>query len=129
MEVDEPLTAFCERPRRRQPAVHVGTRTTVMRHDSREDDFLVVDHETSLDGGFRCSGSYERWVGAASDQQLDRLDQHRLSRAGLPGECRHPGCEHETQGVDHAEIGDPQLDQHQRSLRRNIDFNDTWKSR
>ena len=71
-------------------------------------------------------------VGAPADEQLDRLDEQRLARAGLAGDRGQPGAEHQVEVGDDPEIDDVQLDQHQRryrSARPNLAFRIWWKSR
>src|SRR5690606_9938306 len=56
-----------------------------------------------------------RRVGPSPAEQLDRLDQHRLSSAGRAREGGHARGEHERGALDHAEVLDVQFGQHTRS--------------
>ena len=83
--------------RRRQPTVDVGARPALGGHDPGDDVLVVADDEAALDA---CLGGPVRTivgVGAAADEQVDRLDQHRLAGAGLAGERGQAGTEDELQ--------------------------------
>ena len=84
---------------RGRPAVDVGPRPAVGGDHPRQHDLVGavgVDDEAPVDAGL---GSRPvrtiAGVGAAADQQVDRLDEHRLAGAGLAGQRGHPGVEHE----------------------------------
>ena len=57
-----------------------------------------------------------RGIGASTDQQLDRLDEHRLSRTRFPRQCGETGPEHEIELFDHAEVLDVQFAEHPASF-------------
>jgi hypothetical protein len=72
--------------------------------------------------------AHHRGVGPTTDEQLDRLDQHRLAGPGLTGDRRQSGAERQLDTLDHAEVLDVQFGQHgaipdaQRSARPNLAF-------
>ena len=102
--------------RGREPAVDVGPAAAVARHDPREHDLVagLGVHEATLDPRSAAPSRTSAGVGPPADEQLDRLDQQRLARAGLAGDRGQAGAEHQVQVGDDPEIDDVQLDQHQR---------------
>jgi hypothetical protein len=119
MEVDETGAHLGELAEGREPPVDVGPAAPVQRHDSRQHDLVAglgVD-ESTFDARFGGTVAHERRVGAPSDEELDRLDQQRLARAGLAGDRGQPVTEHEREIGDDPEVGDVQLGQHRASAR------------
>ena len=53
--------------------------------------------EPAVDAGLGRAGAHDGGVGAAADEQLDRLDEHRLAGAGLAGDGGQPGPEDEVE--------------------------------
>ncbi len=86
VEVDGPRPQLGQRRRRRQATVDVGPRSTVGRDHPRHDVLVVADHEPAFDPCLGRARADDRRIGATADQQVDRLDQHRLAGTGLAGE-------------------------------------------
>jgi hypothetical protein len=102
-----------ERCHRRQPSVDVGPRTAVGGDDPGEHRLDAVrGDETPVDACLGRTVADDRGVGAATDQQLDRLDEHRLARPGLAGDCGQPRPEHEFDAFDHSEVLEVQFGEH-----------------
>ena len=83
VQLDEAGGGGGERGRRRRPPVDVSAGATVGRDDAGQHDLVVAGHEATVDAGLGRAGSHDRGVGAATDEQLERLDQHRLAGPGL----------------------------------------------
>ena len=54
----------------------------------------------------------DRRIGAATDDELERLDEHRLAGAGLAGDRGQPAAEDEVDASDDTEVLDVQLGEH-----------------
>jgi hypothetical protein len=59
--------------------------------------------------------AYHAGIGTAADQQLDRIHQHGLAGAGLPGQHREPLFELEARGLHEDEVADLERAQHRYS--------------
>ena len=117
VQVDERAPDLGELADGGEPAVDVGAAATVAGQHAREHGLVagLGVHEPSFDARFVGAVAHERGVGAPADEQLDRLDEERLARAGLAGDRGEAGLgpEHEVEVGDDPEIDDVQLDQHQ----------------
>ena len=86
--------------------------------------------EAAVDACLGGAGAHDRGVGPPADQQLDRLDQHRLAGAGLTGERGEPGPSTQVGALDHAQVLDVQLVRAsavaQRSVRPNLALSTWW---
>ena len=72
-----------------RPTVDVGPRPPVGRdHPGEHVSITVGGDEPAVDPGLVGAVADHRRVGPATDEQLDRLDQHRLAGAGLAGQRR-----------------------------------------
>src|SRR4051794_30534039 len=129
VQVDEPAPPLRQRRRRCEPAVDVRPRAPDRRHDPREDDLVVVEDEATLDDRLVGTGPHQRRVGLAADEQVERLHEHRLARAGLARERGHAVADEQAQVGDDAEVLDDELDQHRgyRSDSPNLAFRMRWK--
>ena len=58
------------------------------------------------------AGAHVFGPGAAAEQQVDRVDENRLARAGLPGEDVEPRLQRKLDGVDQSQVLHPQPEQH-----------------
>jgi hypothetical protein len=113
VQIDQTAPPLCERRHRRHPAVDVCPAASAGWHRPGEDDLDPVRRlEATLDPRLACAGAHEHRVGAASDEEFDRLDDEGLPRPGLAGERGHPRSEDDRQIVDHAEIANRQFEQH-----------------
>jgi hypothetical protein len=117
VEVHEPIADLPKGRGGRHPAIYVRPRTTVSGHHTAQDHLPVTlgppwNEEAPLDDGLGGTGSHEHGVGAAPEQQLDGLHDKSLAGAGLPSQGRHAGPEHEGQVLDHPQLRDPELAQH-----------------
>ena len=136
VEVDEPGADLGELADGREPPVDVRPAAPVQRDDAREHDLVAgvgVD-ESAFDARLGGAVADERRVGASADEELERLDEQRLARAGLAGDRGEAATEHEREVGDDPEVGDVQLGQHRaevryRSARPNLAFRIWWKSR
>ena len=77
-----------------------------------------VDLEATFDRRLGRAGSHQRRIGAAAEQELDGLDDHRLACAGFARHRGHARFEQETHIGDHADVADGHLQQHRRSTGR-----------
>ena len=68
------------------------------------------------------SRPHHRGIGTPTNQQADRLDEHRLPRTGLASERREAATEHKIEPVDHPERFDVEFVEHQRSVSPNFAF-------
>ena len=120
VQIHEAGAAFGELTDGREPTIDVRATARVARHDAGEHDLLTglrID-EAALDARFGRAVAHERRVGASTDEQLQRLDQQCLARAGLAGDRGEPGAQHEIEIGNDAEIHDMQLDEHRVNGRR-----------
>ena len=91
-------------------------------HDAREHDLVVAVDEATLDPRFVGAVAHERRIGPAAAQQVERVDDERLARAGLAGDHGHARAERQQQVGDDPEVLDAQLDQHRRSPIRKVEL-------
>ena len=84
VQVDEARAELGELSDGREPAVDVGARPPVARHDTRpaRPRRRRVD-EPAFDARLVGTVAHERRVGPSAEQQVERLDEQRLARAGL----------------------------------------------
>ena len=68
--------------------------------------------ETRVDASFGSAVADDRRIGAATDDELERLDEHRLAGAGLPRDGGQPAGEDKVDRLDDTEVLDVQLGQH-----------------
>ena len=68
--------------------------------------------EAALDHRLGGAGSHHGGVGPAAEEQLEGLDDEGLAGAGLAGERRHAGADHEVEVRDDTEVPHSQLDKH-----------------
>ena len=116
VEVDEPLTFVGELTDRCEPSVAVRTRPALARDHSAEHDLGVVDDEASLDRALTRTVAHDAALGSSTNEQLDRVDEQGLACTGLAGERRHAGAEHEHELVDHTQVADSELGQHESAV-------------
>ena len=83
-----PAAASASAADRRRPPVDVGPRPPVGRDHPGQHELVVADDEAPVDPRLARAGAHDRGVGAAADEQLERLDEHRLAGAGLAGDAR-----------------------------------------
>ena len=94
VEVDEVGRHVGERRRRRRAAVDVGPRPSLGGHDAAEDDLVaVITDEPGVDASLGCPGADDQRVGPPTDDEVQRLDEHRLAGTGLAGDRRQAGAE------------------------------------
>ncbi len=116
VQVDDVRRRLGQRRHRGETTVEVGPRPPVGGDDPREHDLFSVDRdETPVDPGFGSPVAHHRGIGPSTDEQLDRLDQHRLARPGLAGDCRETRAEHDLDALDHTEVLDVEFRQHRLS--------------
>ena len=77
-----------ERGDRGEAAVDVGARPAVGRDTRASTSSSSPIDEAALDPRLGRAGAHHRRVGPPADEQLDRLDEHRLAGAGLARERR-----------------------------------------
>ena len=128
VQVDERAPGLGELRHRRQAAVDVGAAAAVARHDTRRarvSSPVSGSHEAALDPRLGRAVAHEAGVGAAADEQLERLDEQGLARAGLAGDRGEPAPSDQVEVGDDPEVHDVQLDQHPPSTGRR---GRTWPS-
>lgn len=79
--------------------------------------------EHRLDGRLGGAGAHQLRRAALSAQERERAEQHRLARAGLPGDRVQARAELELERLDHGEVGQAQPTDHgapQRSFSRSV---------
>ena len=89
VQVDEPGGGLGERADGARPTVDVGPGTTVRRDDTRQHELGVATDEAPVDARLGRTGTHDRGVGPPAQEQLQRLDEHRLAGARLAGDRRH----------------------------------------
>ena len=98
VQVDERAPALGELGRGREVTVDVAARAADRGNDAREHDFVVAVDEPALDARLVGAVAHQRRVGPASAQQVERVDDERLARAGLAGDHRHAVAERAAAG-------------------------------
>ena len=66
----------------------------------------------------RCAVADQPCVPARAQREPERIQQDRLARPGLAGQCRQARCEPQGQPVDQDDVTDRKVDQHDQGLRR-----------
>ena len=89
VEIDEVVSELGQQRRRRHPTVGVGARSPRDRDRPGEDDLAFADDEASFDHRLLGAGPHHGGVCAASEEELESLDDERLAGAGLAGEGGH----------------------------------------
>jgi hypothetical protein len=126
MEVDEAGGQLGELPGGDQATVAIGAGAPGAGYHPGEDDLIAFDDEAPLDRGLVSTRTHDRRVRSVASQQPDGTDQHRLARARLTGQGRHPGVEQERDLVDHAEVADGQLSEHRKRVLLAAAFESGW---
>ena len=67
------------------------------RDHPRQDQLVVADDEAALHPRLVRAGAHDRRIGTATDEQADRLDQHRLAGPGLARQHGESLVEHEVE--------------------------------
>ena len=112
--------------RRRRPPVHIRPCAALGPHAARQDELLgVVRHELAerrpqrvgqlehaLDVRLGRPGPHDPGARLAAQQQVERVGEHGLPRAGLAGEHVEPRPEAKLGPLDQQEVLDAQLVQH-----------------
>ena len=112
VQVDHPGSQLTERRDGGRPTVDIGAGPTLGRDDAAEHNLVVTDDEAPVDTGVRRPRPYDGRVRPATDEQLERLDEHRLACPGLPRHGRQARPDDQIEPLDHAEVLDVQLSQH-----------------
>jgi hypothetical protein len=99
--------------RGRPAPVDVGPGAPRRGDTPRQHDVLAVGAlEQPLDVGLVGPGPHDPRPRAAAQQQVQRVREHRLARAGLPGEDVQAGREAQLGPFDEEEVLDAQLQEH-----------------
>ena len=104
----------------RQSSVDICPRSTVLRNHAREDHLLITDDESALHARLFATRPHHRCVSPCSNEERDRLDDHRLPRTSFSGDGSQAPTEIEAHIFNHTEVLDVQLDQHYSSPRPNF---------
>ncbi len=125
VELDQRSSRGGQLPDRRQAAIDIRAAAPIGGQHPREDPLRPVGRlEATLDTRLARALSHQRRVGPAPEEQIERLDEQRLPRAGLSGDRGQTGPEQQREVVHDPEVGDVQLVQHRghRSARPNFAF-------
>ena len=93
-------------------AVYRAARAALGADASPNEYVTTVDHESTFDDGFVRSLTHHRRVSTLAKQQLQRFDQHRLSRAGLAGQHGQARSELEPDVLDQRQVAHMKLREH-----------------
>jgi hypothetical protein len=89
VQVDESRTELGEIADRSKPTVDISPRPPITRHDTTEQTLHAVDvDESSFDSQLVCAGPNHRRIRTLANEQIDRLDDHRLAGTRLASEHR-----------------------------------------
>ena len=113
MEVDERSGLLGQLGGRYEATIAIGAGATRSRHDPGENHLVLAAQEPTLHRGLGGTGTNHAGVGPVADEEPDGADHHRLPGSGLACERGHAGPEQEREPIDHAEVGDGQLSEHQ----------------
>ena len=86
--------------------VDVPPRAPAQRHDAREHDFGVTVDEAALHTRLVGAVAHQGRVGTATAQEIERVDDQRLARAGLAGDHGHAVADHQLEVGDDPEVLD-----------------------
>ena len=79
--------------------------------------FIAVGtDEATFDASLDGTVPHDRRVGAATDEQLDRFDEHGLAGARFARERGQAAAEDEIEPFDHAQVLDVEFGEHQRTF-------------
>ena len=112
VQVDQLACGIGETRHRGRTPVDVGARPATRRHDPGEHDLATAVDEASVDPRLVGPVAHDGGLGATADHELERLDEHRLAGAGLPGDRGQSRAEHQLDPLDDAEVLDVQLGEH-----------------
>ena len=124
VDLDQMRTHVRERGGRRELAADARRAAAIGDDRPRQDDLAVLGPflgprrriEPRLDLGRPLPRPHELCVAAPPEGQGNADRDHRLARAGLPGEHGEPGGRLDVELTDHAQAGDVQLTKHERIL-------------
>jgi hypothetical protein len=125
VEVDEVRRHLGKRRGGSRASVDVRTRPPVGRDHTAEHGLVVIRHEAGVDA--RLSGAWadDRGIGTPTDDEIERLNEHRLAGARLTGDRRQSLADNEIDGADDAEVLDVQLAEHRPILHGAV--TDEWR--
>ena len=130
VDIDEDVARLAQQLHGDRLAVEVGARAAIVAHDAAHEQLAVRAHRLLLEplfqfprraaqiesaGDFRALGAvaHDLRAGAAAGEQLQRIDQDRFARAGLPGEDREPRAQLQFHRIDDGEVTDLQVREHE----------------
>ncbi len=97
VEVDELVPDLRQHRHWCHTTVHIGARASRGGNGTGKDHLFVADQEPPLHGRFRGARSHHGALRPAAQEQLEGLDDEGLAGAGLTGERRHAGADHEVE--------------------------------
>ena len=116
VDLDQLRRGLAEGAERRHATVDPGPGPPLGGNGAGEDHLVLgvaLPHdEARLDQGLRRAAAHHARVGPPAEDQLQRLDDQRLARPGLPRERGHAGTELEREVLDDPEVADVQVGQH-----------------
>ena len=112
VEGDEPPAELAQVVDRGRPPVQEGARAARCRDAAPEHDLLAVHLERALDVRLLGARADDARPRLPAQQQVERVREHGLARAGLAGDDVQPGAEPELGALDQEEVLNPQLYQH-----------------
>ena len=123
VQLGELTTHARQLPHGRQPTVEVRPGPPVSRQHPRQDVLdTVLVLEPALHPSLRRAPPHQRRVGAAPEQQIQRLHQQRLARTGLTGDRGQSRAEQQREVIDDPEIAHVQLSKRRRHRSANPNF-------
>ncbi len=90
VQIDEPASVLGQFAHGCEATVDVTAQPAVGRYDTREHDLVVAVVEPALDPRFGRAVAHQLRIGAAARQQVERVDDQGLARAGLAGDDGQP---------------------------------------
>ncbi len=118
VQVDEPPSALRKLRHRREPAVDVAAGPSVGGHDPREHDLVVAVVESAFDTRLGRTFANQLRIGSPATEEIQRVDDQRLARAGLAGDHRQARAEGHLELGNDSQILDAQLGKHRLAVRK-----------
>ena len=114
MEFDQTCSSVSQRTDRHHAPIDPRPRSTLHGHRTGQDDLVITidGTEPSFHYCFARPRTDHRRIRSSAEEQTQSADEQRLAGPGLPSKRRRSRCQHQRRVVDHAEVANPEFNEH-----------------